>query len=346
MEGQPVAAAAAAASTQGGSAAAIEPTLDRAGLAAEIKTRLAKMTLSSTHRPPAPSLSAAGVEGNSSAHWVTWHEEGEPGQFHPDFADTASKMNPLLRRVLVGDELADDGAAAAGLLGLLDCDKLNSTRAVLQREGVVRRSGCAALRAVVDAERDTSDDSVDWKAQHQLNIKVDRLTELIGREDVLRLWRLADELLQTQQQEAEAEAEATGTEVPVATAQAVEASNGGYLVDMFVRRYTRETRPWIPFHYDMSNITINVALSADDDVEGGRLHAIMGSPPRHCVLSRTEGEATAHGDDVKHAVSAMRSGTRYSLIMFFFALLDTPEFKHIQTVPKEEVDASLFDLLD
>ena len=36
-------------------------------------------------------------------------------------------------------------------------------------------------------------------------------------------------------------------------------------------RYSRETRPWIPFHHDNSNVTINVALSDDSAHEGGML---------------------------------------------------------------------------
>ena len=37
-----------------------------------------------------------------------------------------------------------------------------------------------------------------YTAQHQLNIDSDRLTELIGRPQVVGLWRMADELLAAQ----------------------------------------------------------------------------------------------------------------------------------------------------
>ena len=46
------------------------------------------------------------------------------------------------------------------------------------------------------------------------------------------------------------------------------------------------------------------------------MHAILDG--RHCVVERGEGEATVHGDDVMHAVSAMRAGVRYTLVMLFF----------------------------
>ena len=121
-------------------------------------------------------------------------------------------------------------------------------------------------------------------------------------------------------------------------AQATEAADGGFHVDLFVRRYSRETRPWIMFHQDVANITINVALSNDCDHEGGRLHAIIGG--RHQTIGREEGEATAHADDVMHAVSAMRSGVRYSLIMFFFSLKNDESSIEFQTIPKRELDAA------
>ena len=144
-------------------------------------------------------------------------------------------------------------------------------------------------------------------------------------------------MLATQRAELCARARAEGTEVPAAAAQATEAADGGFNVDLFVRRYTRETRPWIAFHCDVSTVTINVALNDDADFEGGRLHAVIGA--RHQIVTRTEGEATAHGDDVMHGVSAMRSGTRYSLIMFFYALADNEESLEYQTIPKRELAA-------
>ena len=181
-------------------------------------------------------------------------------------------------------------------------------------------------------------DSVDNKAQHQQNITIDRLIDLIGHKDVDVLWKLSDELLALQRAEAQAKAVATGVEMSATVAEKVEVAKGGYKVDMFVRRYTRETRPWIPFHYDNSNITVNVALSADTGHKGGRLHAILGG--HHSTILREEGEATVHGDDVMHAVSAMRSGVRYSLIMFFFPLQDTQEARAHETLPGGSTEQS------
>ena len=281
--------------------------------------------------PSAEALDAAGHTTPGYADFDSFVEP-EAGRFHADFQVTADNMSPLVRRALVDDEVDEDDTALVQLLGH---GRLGSTRRLLRRKGAIRPSGCAALRALVDVERDVRRDSVDQKPQHQLNIKIDRLTELIGFEDIKQLWRLADEVLSMQREEARATSAETGAAIPAETVTQTEAAAGGYTVDMFVRRYTRETRPWINFHHDISNVTVNVALSADADHEGGRLHALIGG--RHTALSREEGEATVHGDDVMHAVSAMRGGVRYSLIMFFYTLQDNAEGIVCQTIPMLDI---------
>ena len=258
------------------------------------------------------------TDGGHFQNCSSFHE-GEPGLFTAEFCAVAAKMDPLLHRALVEDVVDSDDKALVRLLEIENGISLSQTGALLRRPSVIGPAGCAALRAAVDAERNVTRDSVDEQAQHQLNIRIGRLTELIGREDVKSVWRLADELLAMQQPEPSA-------------------APCGYVVDMFVRRYTRETRPWIPFHHDTSNVTLNVALSPDGAHEGGRLHAILEG--RHRAISRQEGEATVHGDDVVHGVSAMRSGVRYSLILFFFILEDDDEFTEFQTLPKAELEGS------
>ena len=255
-------------------------------------------------------------------------DEGASGEFHADFADVLAKMAPVVRRALVDDVVDDDDAALVEQLG---CHLLPRTRALLRRRGAISPAGCEALRRAVDAERDVTRDSVDRIAQHQRNISFDTLLELVGREDVERLWALPDELLALQREEAAARALESGTPVSEKTRAETEAADGGFYVDLFVRRYTRESRPWIAFHMDVNNVTVNVALSDDRTHEGGRLHAILNG--RHEAITREEGEATAHGDDIMHGVSAMRGGVRHSLIMFFYTLQDTEESREWQTNP-------------
>ena len=87
------------------------------------------------------------------------------------------------------------------------------------------------------------------------------------------------------------------------------------LREMFVRRYSVDTRPWIPFHPDAYELTVNIALSADDAHGGGTLLGVYDG--RVQALTRGEGGATCHSSSLLHAVSRMTTGTRYSLICFF-----------------------------
>ena len=264
-----------------------------------------------------------------SEHQRRAHSDVVP--LHADFRNAAKALNPLLYRALVDDIVDADDMALVKLLG---CSLQSANRLVLRRRGAIPPEGCVALRKAVDAERDVTRDSVDRMAQHQLNVDAERLTTLIGRTTVASLWGLADELLASQRADVEARARACGAPIPEAAAS-VETADGGFHVDCFLRRYTRETRPYIGFHRDISTVTVNVALNADAAFEGGRLHAILDG--RHSTISRVEGEATAHGDDVMHGVSAMRSGVRYSCILFFYALKNDPESAAFQTIPANEL---------
>ena len=150
---------------------------------------------------------------------------------HEDFAKTAAAMHPLLHRALVEDIVDEEDAA---LVALLKCEKLVRTRCLLRRKAAMPPLACAALRDLVDAERDVTRDSVDHHAQHQLNINVDRLTECIGRDSVRNLWHLADELLDAQRAEATARETLTGEATPEDTATKLEPAESGYYVDLFV----------------------------------------------------------------------------------------------------------------
>ena len=87
----------------------------------------------------------------------------------------------------------------------------------------------------------------------------------------------------------------------------------------FVRRYSSETRPWIPFHCDTVSVTLNVALNDDCEFCGGTLLALCGGEVR--AIQRAEGEATVHRSALLHAVTRMQAGgsPRYSLVVFVHA---------------------------
>ena len=93
------------------------------------------------------------------------------------------------------------------------------------------------------------------------------------------------------------------------------------VVGVFARRYSADTlgsdQPWTSFHFDNAATTVNVALSADADVHGGRLLGMYAGGVH--VISRDAGEATVHSSRLLHGVTRIRGGTRYSLIMFFAA---------------------------
>lgn len=71
----------------------------------------------------------------------------------------------------------------------------------------------------------------------------------------------------------------------------------------------------MPFHRDGNDWTVNVALCDDAEFEGGRLMVL--NDGRLSIVERSEGQATCHPGSAFHAVSAITSGTRYSLILFF-----------------------------
>jgi hypothetical protein len=62
-------------------------------------------------------------------------------------------------------------------------------------------------------------------------------------------------------------------------------------------------------------VTVNVALTDDASLAGGRLLGVYAGAVH--TIRRSEGEATVHSSLLLHAVSRMRRGMRYSLIMFF-----------------------------
>ena len=218
---------------------------------------------------------------------------------------------------------------------------------VLSLREFIGSAGCSALRNAVDAESDRTRDTVDHFAQHTLTLSIDRLKSLVGPAVIERLQQLPLALLRqrkdeatvrarveahalrdarSQTQEAAAQSHSAAADgatleeaMDVARDATLTASMGaasGFTVQAYIRRYSRSTRPWLGFHTDRSVATVNVALAADSTHEGGRLHAVLDG--EHRIVEREEGEATVHGDDVMHAVSTMRTGVRYSLVLLFF----------------------------
>ena len=218
----------------------------------------------------------------------------------PAFCEAAQQMPPLSQQLLLLNEepmnvppaaLLDEVGLPMDMREATERASMSGEREVLQKPGVLPAVACAALRAAVDANRQEKVDSVDGAPDHQLNIGHDRLRALVGAPAAARLWALVPELL------------AGGGGVP-RLEQA----------EIFIRRYSPDTRPWNPFHTDSAALTINVALSDDAACQGGHLLALYDGRVRR--VSRRQGDATVHSSRLLHAVSALRTGRRYSLIIF------------------------------
>ena len=76
----------------------------------------------------------------SSAAGASRSAEDRDG-FEGEFEDTAAKMHPILRGVLIDDKVYEDATA---LVALLDCAALTSTRLVVRRPRMISLEGCAA----------------------------------------------------------------------------------------------------------------------------------------------------------------------------------------------------------
>ena len=93
-------------------------------------------------------------------------------------------------------------------------------------------------------------------------------------------------------------------------------------IDIFLRMYSPQTRPYIAFHSDTCSYTVNIALNDDDSFDGGRLLTVNGSALK--APSRPVGSAIVHAGNLVHGVTRIKSGTRYSLILFFHRRPDGP----------------------
>ena len=179
--------------------------------------------------------------------------------------------------------------------------------------GVLSSEACAALRQAVDNKivNDVRDDFVDHLLARpfasQLDLDRASLEALVGSAAVKALYELPDAFWQAQAEVEEAAGEDGEDEEDEEDKEPV--------VEISVRRYTPEVRPWIPFHADRAYATVNVALSDDVEHTGGHLLAVFDGAVQ--AIKRHEGEVTVHGPPLLHAVSRVALGARYSLIMFF-----------------------------
>jgi hypothetical protein len=213
------------------------------------------------------------------------------GDAEPDFLWQAARMPPVSRRLLL-EHVDPQRESPEALLDelKLSSDFVSLDAPILRRASALSPEACAALRKLVDNERNDTMDTVDGAPTHQINLSHESLAALVGAATLESLLRLPAELL--------------GGGAPVDTREA----------KAFVRRYSPDTRPWNPFHVDSYRVTINVALSDEAACVGGRLLALRADGV--AVEARAEGTATVHSSTLLHGVSRLARGTRYALIIF------------------------------
>ena len=140
--------------------------------------------------------------------------------------------------------------------------------------GLLSVASCAALRSAVKKQRSISADTIDGGPSHQLRLSQEELGKLIGSEQLQSLLALPATYLQGRGQ--------------------LEAID--YEVDILVRYYSQRTRPWVPFHVDGADITVNVALAEDAAHSGGQLLVLCGGSNQY--VNRREGDAVVHASRI------------------------------------------------
>lgn len=222
----------------------------------------------------------------------------------PPFAGVASRLSPLAHALLI--ERCDPSKVSADeLLDSIDAispsDKVGarlalhgSARRAAHRVVVLSKDQCEVLCNYCRAHLQMEPDSVDGAPDSQVQLTRAKLQGLVGAETVQQLWRL-----------------------PAAAALMSESHWTG-TVDCFIRRYTAESRPFIPFHCDGAVATVNVALTASaGNAMGGELLCLHSG--RVVVERRREGEATVHPAALLHGVTRLEHGApeRFTMILFF-----------------------------
>ena len=203
-------------------------------------------------------------------------------------------MPTIVERALIHQETVDPFA----LLERLDMSSYDREEAIVALERhdavitipILTPPECKKLIDFVNKQiRDDGVDDVDGCPDWQVNLNEKKLGKIVGKDVIKRLWAVPS----------------------ILDPEAKQFSRVG----VFIRKYERGARPWMPFHKDDNRWTVNVALNGDNEFVGGRLMALHNRALQ--LIERKEGDATCHEGRLYHGVSAIRDGTRYSMIMFF-----------------------------
>jgi uncharacterized protein (TIGR02466 family) len=212
---------------------------------------------------------------------------------------------PMVRRFLV--EHADPASATEAELDIIrrygtptetSCDPDGR---LIENIAVLSAEQCGTLCGFAEAHMTSIvPDSVDDLPEYQVNLSVEDLTGLLDRDTVAKLLRMP---------------RALGAPADLAADELYERIN------IFLRMYSPQTRPYIAFHSDTCSYTVNIALNDDISFDGGKLLAVNGSTLK--APSRRLGTAILHAGNLVHGVTKIERGTRYSLILFFHRRADS-----------------------
>ena len=245
------------------------------------------------------------------------------------FTQALQRMPDAARECIEGQPGTDLAALCEGLGREYPTE--NALDVLGQRQ-VLNAKECAALRAAVDANPSCLPDSVDRMPEHQLDLSKSDLADLIGVDAVTRLWLLPKRLFAQR---------VTGIPYESSDNESNDSRDSDepagpswinpepkYRTEIFVRRYSDSTRPWIGFHRDACAVTVNVSLGNDEEHKGGRLLVALDEGIQ--VLVRGMGDVTVHPSYVLHAVSAMKRGVRHSLLIFFYHTVEKkPKYRSL-----------------
>jgi hypothetical protein len=243
----------------------------------------------------------AAASSSSTTTTTCWDNNLEPLEgIDQPFVQSQWMMSSVVERALLHQDVSVNPYALLEQLDMSSSERdraiqsLERTDAILTRPLVLTQDECSKLRTFVRKQiKNDGIDQVDGCPDWQVNISEKKLIRIIGKDARDRLWKVPSILDPD---------EASGAEC-------------FDRVGIFIRMYQRGTRPWMPFHRDGNQWTVNVALNRSDEFAGGRLLALHNHQMQ--VIERDEGDATCHDDSVFHAVSAITEGTRYSMILFF-----------------------------
>jgi hypothetical protein len=198
---------------------------------------------------------------------------------------------PAVRRFLL--EHADPASASAAELELIRCHGSSGKAEgrLLTQDAVLDIEQCETLRRYAEAHiTSVVPDTVDDLPEYQVNLTEGDLQHLVGRDSAKTLLRMPEAI----------------------SAPAGEMADR---IEVFLRKYSPRTRPFIAFHSDICSYTVNVALNDAESVDGGKLLVLYDGALRE--VSRRPGTATVHAGDLVHGVSRIGQGERYALILFF-----------------------------